>query len=107
VGQCARHYYNKSDTYWGIAMFYAGTCEASGMAPEEHPVCIFPPHSTGTLHYANFGDVADGDQIAITGQDYRQNFDLLTVGCYIEHHGRTGNATLNDPADGDIVTVGL
>jgi hypothetical protein len=110
VGACNRHFYNNSGGWWGIAMWYAGTCEGEAVpnSPmgKNHYACMIAPHTSIILHYANYGDEPDGGRIAITnGQFYNKIFNLREVGCYIKHNGNTGAATLNDPADGDVAVV--
>lgn len=115
VGQCNRHFYNKSDNWWGIGMWYAGTCEGE-MVPNSpmgnnHYACLIPPHSSTIIHYANYGDEPDGGKIAVAYQGYSTIYNLRAVGCHIEHNdiperarkALAGLVTLNDPADGDIV----
>jgi hypothetical protein len=108
VGACNRHFYNNSQEWWGIGLWYAGTCEGE-MVPnsamgKNHFACLIPPHSSTIIHYANYGDEPDGGKIAISGPYYTHQFNLREVGCYIKHNGNTGVVTLNDPADGDIAT---
>jgi len=109
VGACNRHFYNNSNDWWGIGMWYAGTCEGE-MVPnsqmgKNHYACLIAPHSSTIIHYANYGDEPDGGKIAIAGRFYNKIFHLRTVGCYIEHNGNTGQASLNRPADGDIAAA--
>lgn len=106
AGTCTRHFYNNSNDWWGLGMYYAGTCEGDAVPDspmgDNHYACLIPPHSSTVIHFANFGDEPNGGQIAIAGLFYRRIFDLRLVGCHIDHQGNTGQATLNDPADGDI-----
>jgi hypothetical protein len=115
VGQCNRHFYNKSNDWWGIGMWYAGTCEGE-MVPNSpmgnnHYACLIPPHSSTIIHYANYGDEPDGGKIAVAYGGYSAIYDLRAVGCHIEpkdiparaRKALAGLVTLNDPADGDIV----
>jgi len=88
VGQCNRHFYNNSDNWWGIGMWYAGTCEGE-MVPNSpmgnnHYACLIPPHSNTIIHYANYGDEPDGGKIAVAYGGYSTIYDLRAVGCHIE-----------------------
>jgi hypothetical protein len=114
VGQCNRHFYNNSDNWWGLGMWYAGTCEGE-MVPNSqmgnnHYACLIGPHSSTIIHYANYGDEPDGGKIAVASGGYSTIFNLRTVGCHIEPNdipararkALAGMINLNDPADGDI-----
>jgi hypothetical protein len=108
VGSCTRHFYNKSDYEWAVAMINSGRCQTAGGKSDPSGVCIIPPHGSAVLGYSNNGSV--GAQVLMAGAwkggHYAGGFSLRTVGCYIEHDGNTGNVVLNDPADGDIATCG-
>lgn len=107
VGSCTRHFYNRSDGYWAVGMVRAGGCHMEGQPADREAICTIAPHETAVLDYANMGDDARGAKIAIAGamngKSYSQMFTLNLVGCHIEHSGNTGAATLNDPADGDVI----
>lgn len=105
AGTCTRHFYNNSNFFWGIAMIHAGTCHLDGQPGQE--MCLIPPHTTAELDYDNMGGGPAPAGVAIAsahpGATYAITYTLRAVGCYIEHDGATGNAVLNDSADGDVV----
>ena len=109
VGNCTRHLYNRTTHYWSVALINSGFCKVDGTPGSiddryNTNVCMVPPNGVATLAYRNNGRV--GARIAIVGTwssgSYAEVFNLREVGCYITHSGRTGNAQLNDPSDGDV-----
>lgn len=110
VGNCTRHFYNKSDDYWSVALLDAGWCHIDG-APQRGNgnVCIIPPRENGLLEYSNSGS-STNPQILIAGTwpggQFAQGFYLEVVGCKIAHDGSSGNVVLNDPGKGDVITCG-
>jgi hypothetical protein len=110
VGSCTRHFYNRTDSFWAIALINSGTCHVDGDADPAKPACMIPPGQVATLNYSNPGNNGVTNAgVAIAAADghgrrgnYSEYFRLRAVGCYIEHRGNTGAANLNDPADGDV-----
>jgi hypothetical protein len=108
VGSCTRHFYNNTDSYWAVAMINSGHCHVDGEEGPDKPVCMIPPRKVATLKYRNAGTNSNitNAGIAIAGaaeyKRYAQYFRLRIIGCYIEHRGNTGYASLNSPADGDV-----
>lgn len=110
---CTRHFYNKSNTWWIVAMPLTGSCKVNRGAcvapPDERwicdtsqrTVCGVAPGETAQLNYNDQGDVI----IMTRGTGFNQSFPA-NGSCYLSHNGSTGNVALNDPANGDIVTCG-
>jgi hypothetical protein len=108
VGSCTRHFYNKTDHDWAVALIYAGTCHLDGQPAGNDAICLVPPHGTVELDYYNNAETSHRAKIALVGtppppiQGYAATFKLNIVGCKIEHNGATGEISVNDPADGDV-----
>jgi hypothetical protein len=109
-GDCTRHFYNKSDSYWSVALIDSGRCHLDGDNSKTNGnVCMVPPHRAALLDYSNLGSNSR-PQILIAGTwpdgQFSTAYDLKEVGCEIQHSGSTGNVVLNSPAKGDVVTCG-
>jgi hypothetical protein len=108
VGSCTRHFYNNSGYDWAVAMIYAGSCHLNGQSAGSDAICIVPPHQTAELDYYNNAETSKRAKISIASASplgtYAVTFKLNIVGCHIEHNGATGQAALNNPADGDVVS---
>jgi hypothetical protein len=109
-GNCTRHFYNKSDSYWSVALIDSGWCHIDGESTNANGnVCMVPPHRTAVLDYSNLASNSI-PQILVTGAwpggQFSTAFLLADVSCEIKHSGSTGNVVLNSPAKGDVATCG-
>lgn len=102
---CTRHFYNQSHAQWTvIGSEGSGFCEKAG--------CTVPAGQTAAVDYP----IVAGRNVTlrIVGPNYDETYPVEqgsiwknTGSCvYLRHsRGNTGNAVLNDPANGDVAMI--
>ena len=99
AGCATRHFYNKSDAPFTIE-FSGSTGRCNVGAQPMSGKCVIGPGESAELHYSDLG----GTIYLSSDRYYGRAAFTVSMTCYIDHTGRTGNVAVNEPANGDVST---